>query len=119
MAGGSILIVEDDAGIRLMLELALAERGYVAESAATVADALAAARRLRPGLVLLDALLGSEHGSQFAVFGRDPDMKIIVMTASENAADAAAAMGADGHLAKPFDLDEIYDLAERYVGAVR
>jgi len=115
-----VLIVEDDAGIRTMLELALAERGVATVSAATLADALRAARDLRPKLVLLDLRLdGADGGGFVSAFGDRASTAIVIMTASEEAAAAAARLGADGYLEKPFGLGALYALVERFVGRGR
>jgi DNA-binding NtrC family response regulator len=109
-----ILVVDDDPGIRQMLELALTSHGHVVEGVSSVGEAIDAAARLRPALVLLDSLLGADHGSSFAAAAHRPGMAIILMTASENAASTAERMGADGYLEKPFDLEAIYAFARRF-----
>ena len=42
---------------------------------------------------------------------------IVVVTAAENARERADEIGADGWLAKPFDLDDVLRMAERHLGA--
>jgi DNA-binding response OmpR family regulator len=120
-AGASpILLVEDDDGIRMMIELALGEQGYSVESAATVPDALRLAERLRPRLVLLDVRLNGFDGLAFAdSYRHRPECAIVVMTASEDAAEAAASIHAEAFLAKPFDLNALYAIVDRYASGER
>jgi DNA-binding response OmpR family regulator len=116
VAAVQVLVVEDDPGIGQMLELALKERGIGVVRVKTVADALRVADEVRPALVLLDVRLGGFDGRAFAnAYAGRATCAIVVMTASQDAADAAASIGADGYLSKPFDLDELYELVGRYV----
>ena len=52
-----ILVVEDEADLRQVLEFNLAQHGYEVETAATGAEALRSARERKPDLVLLDIML--------------------------------------------------------------
>lgn len=59
-----VLIVEDDALIAMLLERFLADHGYeVCATAATEADAVVAALRYRPGLMIVDVQLRSGTGT--------------------------------------------------------
>src|SRR5690242_10820353 len=111
---GPILILEDDAGIRLMLELALAARGLATQSAATIEAAVAAASRDRPSLLLMDVLLFGAASNEIVARPELAGVPVVVMTASDRAAEIAAEVGAASWLSKPFDLDDLYDLADRY-----
>ena len=62
-----ILIVEDDATIRTILEMALLGAGFKeVKSAARGDDGLAEARRMKPDLVLLDLMLPGLDGFTIA-----------------------------------------------------
>jgi DNA-binding response OmpR family regulator len=116
VAAVQVLVVEDDPGIGQMLELALRERGIGVARATTVPDALRVANEVRPALVLLDVRLDGLDGRAFAMaYAGRATCAIVVMTASEDAAEAAASIGAEGHLSKPFDLDALYEMVGRYV----
>lgn len=119
MASEPILIVEDDAGIQTMLQLALAERGHDTVCAASLQDAVAVLAEVRPRLILLDVLLRGIDALDLATRPEVAGVPIVVMTASENAAAAAARIGAAGWLSKPFDLDDVYAIAERYAPTER
>jgi CheY-like chemotaxis protein len=118
MSDRKILVVEDDRGIAMMIQLALEERGYSVLIAANVPEALHLAERHEPPLVLLDIRLEGLDGRAFARAYRDRTAcAIVVMTASQDAAEAASAIQAEGFLSKPFDLDDLYEVVARYVPA--
>lgn len=67
MTRARVLVVEDEAVLRLSLEERLAERGYeVAGTADTAAGAVAEAERARPDLVLMDVRLRGPHDGVWA-----------------------------------------------------
>ena len=113
-----VLVVEDDPGIGRMMDLALAGRGLRIHHAATVAEALEVAAGVGPGLVLLDVRLRDHDGLAFVdSFPGRLACQVVVMTASEDAAAAALRSGADDFLAKPFSLDTLYAIVDRYVAS--
>lgn len=103
-AGSRLLLVEDDAPLRRMLCLALADEGYDVLEAA---DAQEAFRRLeeRPDAVLLDLLLPDAHGldvlRRIRAATSIPVVVISALSTEEDVAGGLAA-GADDYLTKPF-----------------
>ena len=57
-----VLVIEDDANILLSLEFVLEREGYQVRSATSGRDGLAAMRRDRPDLVILDLMLPDLSG---------------------------------------------------------
>jgi DNA-binding response OmpR family regulator len=112
---GPILVVDDDPGIRQTVREILDLEGYPVETAADGAEALRAVERRQPSLVLLDMRRPQLDGWGFAraVRERGLTLPILVMTAAENARRWAEEIGADGYLAKPFELDELLLAIER------
>ena len=105
-----ILVVEDDATIRALLEMALLGAGYGNVSSVTRGDeGLAAARREKPDLVLLDVMLPGLDGFSVARRMREePDLaavRIIMVTARTEPEDIVRGLeaGADDYITKPFD----------------
>jgi signal transduction histidine kinase/DNA-binding response OmpR family regulator len=84
---GHVLVVDDDADVRALLEQELVAAGYRVRTAAGGAEALELARRERPSAVLLDLMMPPPDG--FEVLYRirqDPqlrDLPVIVVTAKE------------------------------------
>lgn len=110
----SILIVDDEAPIREMVEFTLAADGFVCAGAATVAEARARIAGSPPDLILLDWMLS--HGESGLDFARrlraDPrhgSIPIIMLTARDANADKVAALdaGADDYIGKPFSPSEL------------
>lgn len=108
-----ILIVEDEDNIALALDWVLTRAGYAHARIATGDAALAAIRGTRPDLVLLDVMLPGQSGYDICrALRADPALcgtRVLMMTArgSELEQRQGLATGADGFIAKPFDLDEL------------
>ena len=105
-----ILIVEDDATIRTLLEMALLGAGYQEVTcAARGDDGLAEVRRLKPDLVLLDLMLPGLDGLTVARRIRETPAlsatRIVMLTALSQNDDVVRGLeaGADDYVTKPFD----------------
>ena len=104
----TILVVDDDPGIRTLLIDVLVEGGYAADSAV---DGVAAIKRFvehRPDLILLDIEMPRLRGVETLVVIRElsPETRIIMISgkAEESEARRALALGAFDYITKPFDL---------------
>jgi len=104
---GRILIVDDEAPVRDVLIEYFSSEGYVVEAASSGRDALAAVRRQRPNLVLLDLRMDGMDGLETlaALKQIDAGLPVIMVTANEDAAVARETLrlGAFDYVAKPFD----------------
>ncbi len=117
-----VLVVEDQSDIRSLLETVLGLEGYAVRVADHGQAALAVARSFRPCLILLDLIMPVLDGPAFLRAYRrrgEPDARILTMSASDEEARRAAAVGVLGHVRKPFDLDEWQVQVERHVRAHR
>ncbi|PRY22629.1 response regulator receiver protein [Aliiruegeria haliotis] len=112
-----ILIVEDEDNIALALTHVLGREGWAVSRVADGDSALPAIRAERPDLVLLDVMLPGISGYEVcqAVRLEDDlsDVRILMMTARGNAMERrkGLALGADGFIAKPFDLSHLLEQA--------
>ena len=107
---GRVLVVDDQQPMRRVLELSLAAHGYAVDSAATGASALEQARQRPPDLVVLDLGLPDLDGLQVIAAVRAFSAVPILVISARDAAAAEArarAAGADGYLAKPFEIGEL------------
>jgi len=107
---GSILVVEDDAGIRAMLVEYLGTHGYAVAEAGDGGSMRAALERAVPDVVLLDVNLPGEDGLTLARFLRERhDVGIVMVTGASDVVDRVAGLevGADDYVTKPFDLREL------------
>jgi CheY-like chemotaxis protein len=107
---GVLLIVDDDEAIRTLLRMALEDEGYSVIEASDGSEALDRIQRQSPQLILLDMRMPRMNGWAFAQAYRalpGPHAPILVMTAAQDAAASARDIGAQDHLAKPFELDDV------------
>ncbi|MBT2213532.1 MULTISPECIES: response regulator transcription factor [Actinomadura] len=106
-----VLVVEDEDGIRVLLESTLRLAGYEVDSCDTGQGALLAVERFHPDLILLDVMLPDLDG--LAVTGGlravGVDTPILFLTALGDVQDriAGLAAGADDYVTKPFSLEEV------------
>lgn len=104
-----ILVVDDNADNREILEARLGSRGYATATAADGEGALAAVRELRPDLVLLDVMMPGLDGLEACRrLKADPGLPftpVILVTAKVDLRDVVAGLeaGADEYLTKPFE----------------
>jgi two-component system, NtrC family, response regulator AtoC len=107
----TVLIVEDEARMRRLLELSLGEEGYSTQSAETAEAGLKLIETGPVDLVLSDLKLPAKSGLELLEAARHlrPELPFIVMTAYGTVESAVEAMkaGANDYVLKPFSLDEI------------
>lgn len=119
----SVLIVEDEDNIALALAYLLGREGFDHARLETGAGAVARIRADRPDLVLLDVMLPEVSGYEICQDVRaDGDLSnvlIVMMTARGSALERrkALALGADGFIAKPFELKELREELHRLLDA--
>ncbi len=107
-----ILVVEDEAPVRLLLEKMLKLAGYEVVCAADGMAAIRAARETPPDAVVCDLTMPGIDGYQVCtMFKRDKSFKapIIVLSGRVRDKDVKAALdaGADTFLAKPVNREEL------------
>ena len=115
---GTVLVVDDDTSILDTVTSILSGEGYDVVSAATGQEALEAVARKQPLLILLDMRMPIMDGWAVAraLRAQGISIPIVVMTAAESAKRWADEVGAEGYLAKPFGLDELLTIVERFRG---
>jgi DNA-binding response OmpR family regulator len=106
-----VLVVEDDAPLRALLQRGLSEDGYVVDA---LADGRECQEYLAAGhydAMVLDLNLPGEDGFSILrrVRQRGDRVPVLVLTARDTAADVVAGLdaGADDYLRKPFAFDEL------------
>jgi len=111
MAGGRILVVDDDSVLRASISRILEEEGYTVDSAADGATALSKVEADPPDAILLDVMMPGMNGRQFLHELRKSstprDIPVVVMTALHGLSDRAIDYGANDLVEKPFDVDEL------------
>jgi CheY-like chemotaxis protein len=115
-----ILVVDDDARIRKLVEAALESAGYAVIEATNGAEALQVTQEMVPGLILLDLEMPVLDGPGFvaAYRGRQgPHALVVVMSGSTDGARVAAQLGAVGYVQKPFTMKALLAVVACYAGA--
>ncbi|HEX6680086.1 MAG TPA: response regulator transcription factor [Gaiellaceae bacterium] len=111
MTKAAILVVDDDAPIRRMLERTLAAEGYAVSSSSDGGSAMAAVERSAPDLVVLDVTMPGLDGLAVSRLLRHKGLAtpILMLTARDGVPDRVAGLdaGADDYLVKPFAADEL------------
>lgn len=112
-----ILVVDDDPGLLRLLTIRLRAENYEVEAVESGAQALAAASRFRPDLVVTDLRMDEMDGIGLLkeLQNRYPGLKVIILTAHGTIPDAVQAtqMGAFGFLTKPVDKQELLDQVQK------
>jgi len=113
MSKPKVLVVEDDADIRELLQYSLAREGYEVTVAPDGRAGLTAAKRTVPDLVLLDLMLpgtdGLEVCRQLRTDRATNGSAIIMVTAKGEESDVVLGLGlgADDYVLKPFKTNEL------------
>ena len=112
-----ILIVDDDAAVRMSLGEALAEGGAEVAHADDGASGMALLERFAPDLVLCDVRMPVMDGLKLLELIRErrPDVDVVLMTAYDDMATVASAMrgGAVDFLVKPIGLQQLLAVTNR------
>ncbi|MEE3853323.1 response regulator [Gordonia sp. LSe1-13] len=104
-----VLVVDDEPQLLRALRINLNARGFAVTTAANGAEALAAAARTNPQVVVLDLGLPDIDGLTVLEGLRGwTNVPVIVLSARADAADKVAALdaGADDYVTKPFGMEE-------------
>jgi two-component system, chemotaxis family, chemotaxis protein CheY len=116
---GSILVVDDSAEIRELVQLTLESAGYRVRTAEDGAAALDIIYGDTFSVILFDIQMPVMDGVDFVHAYRSlpgHQARLLVMTAGHNARRYAGQLGADGHIAKPFDPDKLLSTVSAFVG---
>ena len=106
-----ILIAEDDAPLATVIAQAFKSEGHVAEVACDGHDALQRMQKEEFDFLILDLNLPIISGSEVLhqVRGKNPDVPILILTATDEVAERVTCLdaGADDYLTKPFSFSEL------------
>ena len=118
----TVLLADDDPGLRRLVGMTLGSDNFDLLAARDGEETLAIARQWRPELILLDINMPRRNGLDVCrTLKANPDtadIKIVVLTASGREADRleAAEAAADDYFVKPFSpialLGKVYDLLD-------
>ena len=118
-----VLIADDEPNIVVSLEFLMKREGHQVIVARDGDEALAAIRRERPDLVLLDVMMPGKSGFDVCAAVRADESlaatKIVLLTAKGRDTDVAkgTALGADAYITKPFSTKELAARVRELLGA--
>ena len=116
----SLLIVDDDGPFLRRLARAMETRGFLVDTAESVAEGIAKTKARPPKYAVVDLRLGDGNGLDVieAIRQSREDTKVIVLTGYGNIATAVTAvkLGAIDYLSKPADADEVFAALTRTAG---
>ena len=106
-----VLVVDDEASLTDLLQMALRYEGWEIKTAADGSSAIATARDFRPDAVVLDIMLPDIDGLQVLQRLRADgnDVPVLFLTAKDALDDRIAGLtaGGDDYVTKPFSLEEV------------
>lgn len=114
----TILVIDDDNGIRTAMEYMLKDAGYKVKTRADATD-IHKINNQEVGLVLIDLLLSGNDGKNIVKKLKSKDttknIPIIMLSAHPSAKEQAKESGANAFLAKPFNVDDLLKVIEEYL----
>lgn len=114
----TILIVEDSEDMTNILNRTVSQMGYDVAEAKNGLEAIKAAKRIRPALIILDLMMPLASGDFALGFVRSTeglkDTPVIIISAHPSAQAIATQLNAQACLEKPFNLDDLKRLITRY-----
>lgn len=119
---GKVLIVDDDSGIVSLLSRLVAKRNHSAITASDGQTALAQAKTEKPDLIFTDIQLPDISGEELIVqLKAEPELArtpIVVLSGNAVTLDTDN-IPADVFLAKPFQLQTVYNILDNYLNKPR
>lgn len=106
-----VLVVDDDAALRMLIRVNLELEGFAVREASTVREAEAAIAAQRPDVVLLDVHLGSDDTNGLLEDVRAQGIPVVLVTGSADMGDYRDR--ADAVVGKPFVPQDLVDIVRR------
>ena len=116
-----ILVVDDEESILEVVQIVLEGEGYLVQTSMD-SSFLQTLTSPLPDVILLDFLLAGEDGREISKrIKANPQLQhipVIMLSAHSDASKVADDSGADAFLEKPFDVDDLIDIVQKYALAV-
>ncbi|CEZ26937.1 DNA-binding response regulator [Mycobacterium tuberculosis] len=107
----TVLVVDDEPVLAEMVSMALRYEGWNITPAGDGSSAIAAARRQRPDVVVLDVMLPDMSGLDVLhkLRSENPGLPVLLLTAKDAVEDRIAGLtaGGDDYVTKPFSIEEV------------
>ncbi len=119
----TILVCDDDANIRHIMDFSLEAEGFLVIEAADGDEALLLAATREPDLILLDVMMPGNDGLTVCRHlkenpaTRHVPVLLLTARAGKDDREAGLAAGADGYITKPFSPQRLVDKVNEMLGA--
>jgi DNA-binding NtrC family response regulator len=114
-----ILVIDDDAGVRKVLAMALEDDGYIVDTAENGGEAIRKSNANFYNLALIDIRLPDMEGTRLLKEMKDtvPKMVKIIVTGYPGLQNAVEAVnkGADGYIVKPFKMEDLLETVREHL----
>jgi len=121
----SVLIVDDETSLRTLVRANLEVDGFEVSEAVDGIQAMEMLKENRPDLILLDIMMPGKDGIEvledLAADKELSEIPVILLTAKGEQEDLerGAALGARGHITKPFDPEQMVRTVKAALGIIR
>ncbi len=116
----AVLVVDDDEAVRELVAIILGEEGYAVRTAASGSEALSVAQQEQPAVVLMDVNMPGLDGLSACCRLRADErlaaLPVVLMSSQPIPGDELRRCRADTFLPKPFDITELVDEVDRFLG---
>ena len=116
----TVLVVDDDAGVRDLLERFLTGEGFHVVCVAEGEDVLRVAREVRPQTITLDVMMPGMDGwavlTALKSSADTADIPVVMLTIVEDR-NLGYTLGAADYMTKPIDRDRLLSVLKKYCGA--
>jgi len=114
-----ILVIDDDEGVRKVLAVTLADKGYNVDTAKDATEAIGKSRTNFYNLALVDIRLPDMEGTKLLTAMKEttPKMVHIILTGYPSLQNAIEAVnkGADGYIVKPVNMENLLTTVEEHL----
>lgn len=114
-----IFLCEDDEGIIDVITVVLEEKGYTVEVFDHTNTIFSQIKQSNPHLILMDLWMpeinGDELTRKLKAEQKTKHIPIIILSANRDTTKIAEDAGADAHLLKPFNIDELETIVEKHI----
>ena len=114
-----ILVCDDDEGIADIVKIILENKGYNVFSLTQCDDIFQKIEHIMPCLILLDLwmpiLSGEEITKRLKQQEETKNIPVIIISANRDTQQIAEKVHANGFLCKPFDIEELESIVEKYI----
>jgi CheY-like chemotaxis protein len=114
-----ILACDDDVGIAEVIRIVLEDKGYEIKTTSNSEEVYALIEERQPDLILLDlwmpGLRGEEIVTKLKNDKKTENIPIIIISASRETEIIAKQTGANTYLNKPFDIDKLEEIVDKYI----